>query len=182
MKYRCIMVFPNFRNINLIEDIREKYDPLYSKVKPHITLVFPFLSDISGEQLEEYIKGKICDLNPFKLSLSGISIGGYGYIFLNVIEGNSELFGIHNRLYEGLLRKFYPSFLKSYTPHMTVGRIMNPDNFEAVINSLRDMNEVFEDEVNEISVEIIDEDENSLIEMSVKIGNLRASASETHKR
>lgn len=170
MKKRCIMVFPKFSNMKLIDNIREKYDPLYSKVQPHITVVFPFSSDISGEQLEEYIKGKIHDLNPFELRLSGISHGGYGYIFLNVLEGSSELLEIHNRLYDGILRGFYPSFLKNYTPHMTVGRIMNPGNFEAAIHSLRDMNDVFEDEINEISVEIIDKDENSIIEMSVKIG------------
>ncbi|MPQ44814.1 hypothetical protein [Clostridium tarantellae] len=33
------------KNINVITNIRKKYDPLADLVLPHITLVFPFESD-----------------------------------------------------------------------------------------------------------------------------------------
>lgn len=49
---RTIMIFPQFDNIDVINSIRDKYDPLAKLVKPHITLVFPFDSEITNEQLE----------------------------------------------------------------------------------------------------------------------------------
>lgn len=43
---RTIMIFPEFENIDVINDIRNKYDPLADLVLPHITLVFPFDSEL----------------------------------------------------------------------------------------------------------------------------------------
>lgn len=40
------MIFPKFENIKIIDEIRDKYDPLANHVRPHITLVFPFESNI----------------------------------------------------------------------------------------------------------------------------------------
>ena len=49
------MIFPQFDNIDVINSIRNKYDPLAKLVKPNITLVFPFDSEITNEQLEEVL-------------------------------------------------------------------------------------------------------------------------------
>ena len=46
IRKRTIMIFPKFSNQEIIDEIRKKYDPLYNLVKPHITLVFPFKSDM----------------------------------------------------------------------------------------------------------------------------------------
>lgn len=50
MLQRCIMIFPEFKNIEEIEKIRRKHDPLVNHVKPHITLVFPFNSGIEKNE------------------------------------------------------------------------------------------------------------------------------------
>ena len=49
---RDILIFPKFNNINKIQSIREKYDELFNVIMPHITLAFPFDSNISNEQLK----------------------------------------------------------------------------------------------------------------------------------
>lgn len=41
---RTIMIFPEFEEMEIIDEIREKYDPLARLVRPHITIVFPFIS------------------------------------------------------------------------------------------------------------------------------------------
>ena len=46
MSERTIMIFPKFSNMEIIDRIRRNYDPLADLVRPHITLVFPFHSDI----------------------------------------------------------------------------------------------------------------------------------------
>jgi 2'-5' RNA ligase len=173
MKQRCIMIFPKFHNLNVIEEIRKKYDPLYTKVNPHVTLVFPFTSDITTERLKEHVTSKVKDLKLFTLQLSGISGGNNGFLFLNVKRDKDVLVELHKRLYEGILSEYYPNFLKTYTysPHITVGRLTESEELMRVVEEYKDMNDIFEELVEEISVEIIDVDENSIIEMTVKIGS-----------
>lgn len=165
------MIFPKFHNMDLIEQVRKKYDPLYTKVKPHITLVFPFNSEISTEDLQEHIRSKVGAMSAFSLKLSGVSDGGQGYLFLNVIQGKTELIEIHKKLYEGLLKPYYPPFLQQYNPHITIGIMEHREQAAEAITQLKDMKEVFEDTVKEISVEIIGKEENSIIEMTIELGN-----------
>ncbi len=49
MKERTIMIFPKFDNLDIINSIRDKYDPLAKLVPPHLTLVFPFKSELTKE-------------------------------------------------------------------------------------------------------------------------------------
>jgi hypothetical protein len=51
MNRRTIMIFPEFKNIDVINDIRKKSAPLAELVLPHITLVFPFDSKLTNEEL-----------------------------------------------------------------------------------------------------------------------------------
>lgn len=51
MYTRTIIIFPEFENIDIINNIRKKYDPLADLILPHITLVFPFDSEMSNEKL-----------------------------------------------------------------------------------------------------------------------------------
>jgi hypothetical protein len=55
MTNRCILLFPDFPNIASIESIRRKFDPLAGLVRPHITLVFPFESDIGTDPLRRHV-------------------------------------------------------------------------------------------------------------------------------
>lgn len=67
MKERTIMIFPQFDNIEKINEIRCKYDPLSDLVRPHITLVFPFKNEITSEYLSEQIR--VCiHIDSFTLS------------------------------------------------------------------------------------------------------------------
>lgn len=48
---RAIVILPRFEGLDRIEQFRRRYDPLASRIAPHITLVFPFESDLSADQL-----------------------------------------------------------------------------------------------------------------------------------
>jgi 2'-5' RNA ligase len=119
------MIFPHFKNERLIDDIREKYDPLAEHVRPHITLVFPFDSDIETTKLKEHIVNVASNIKTFSITLSGItpSISIGNYLFLNIKEGNTQINEIHKRLYKGILKEVYPEWLNDtgFLPHMTVG-------------------------------------------------------------
>ena len=167
------MIFPHFKNEQLIDDIRKKYDPLAEHVRPHITLVFPFESDIETDKLREHIKAMISDLKPFQLTLSGItpSISVGNYLFLNIKEGTAQIIEIHNSLYKGILKEFYPPWLKNidFLPHMTVGCISNLNDFKKAVEETKNIDYVFETMVETISVEIIDESEDSIIELNIPL-------------
>lgn len=172
MTTRCIMLFPQFNNMELIDRIREKYDPLADKVKPHITLVFPFNSQISSPELENHIKEIVSKISPFHLSLQKITPAKGNYLFLNVDQGKEEIIKLHQLLYQGLLADYYPKWLKDieYLPHMTVGKIENEADFIKAVEETKKMDELFTTIVDKISVEIIGEEDESIIEMELPLG------------
>lgn len=124
MERRTIMILPEFENIETINQIRKKYDPLEGLVKPHITVVFPFNSEMSNEELSQYLSQGLRGIKPFKIELKGFDKqeNKYGnYLFLNVIQGMDMIKSIHNKLYADKLKCFDAGY--QYVPHMTVGKL-----------------------------------------------------------
>ena len=52
---RTILLFLHNMSIDKIESTREKHDPLFRLIPPHITIVFPFKSNISNDELKSHI-------------------------------------------------------------------------------------------------------------------------------
>ena len=163
MTNRSILIFPKFDNCEPIDCLREKYDPLYSCIEPHITLVFPFLSDVSKVDLIQHIETVLRNFEAFNLVARGITGTPDGYIFLDVKQGNDKLIELHDKLYQGILKPHLYRFIP-YTPHITVGRLFDLEKHRTVVESLSEFNEVFSTKVQKVSVEIIDDLENSSIE------------------
>lgn len=177
MVERCIMIFPEFSNVSVIDGIRDKFDPLAKHVKPHITLVFPFQSDITSNELKKHLENMLLTMKPFQVTLQGIApVQSFGnYLFLNIIYGNDEIIEIHKRLYTDLLEVFYPNWLRTgdFHPHMTVGKIARVEDYKAAIDEIKDINDIFDTIIEKISVEIIDENEDSLIEMEIPLADMK---------
>jgi 2'-5' RNA ligase len=173
MLKRCIMIFPEFQNGQIIDKVREAYDPLASHVKPHITLVFPFDSDIKANELKEHISCVLSEVTTFEIILKGITpTNSFGkYLFLNIQKGDSEIIELHKRLYTGILENYFPEWLKGkiFLPHMTVGSFSNDEDFEIAIDETRNIVDSFKATVKKISVEIIDENEDSIIELNIPL-------------
>ena len=68
MSLRTIMIFPKFDNIDIIDEIREKYDPLAKLVRPHITIVFPFEMEITNDELSIIIENRLRDIKSFEIN------------------------------------------------------------------------------------------------------------------
>ncbi len=168
MQKRCILIFPKFHNIKTIDLIREKYDPLHNHIRPHITLVFPFTSNITTTQLKTHLTESLASFKPFNITLQGITGTKDHYLFLNLTQGKNELIELHDRLYTGILKEFLHKEL-TYIPHLTVGRIEDDIGFKKELIDLKDFNEIFQTQVEEISVEIIDENQDSIIEIELPL-------------
>lgn len=167
------MIFPKLDNVQIIDKLRQKYDPLASHVKPHITLVFPFDSDIETNELKEHISNVLSKTTPFVVVLNGITpTNAFGrYLFLNIQEGDNEIIELHKKLYTGILQSYYPEWLKykHFLPHMTLGNFDNDEDFVLGINETRNIKDSFKTTVSEVTVEIIDENEDSIIELNIAL-------------
>lgn len=168
---RSILIFPSFANIDVIDKIRDRYDPAAKLVRPHITLVFPFKSVISAEDLAGHMEKTLAGVRPFSVSCHGISaLKGFGnYLLLNVHTGRIILKELHRKLYTGMLENYKPQWLRSYEPHITVGKIGGDGSFAMAAEAVAGVDEVFETCVNEISLETIGLDGSSAIEYTLKL-------------
>lgn len=158
------MLFPEFENIGVIDMMRKKYDPLANLVRPHITLVFPFESDISNDEISDILEKRLYNFKSFILTLQGISkvADSYGnYLFLNIIEGQQEIIDIHNILYENEFSKWNLGL--QYAPHMTIGKLDNENELDYAFDEIKICQEKFSTTVKKISVEMIGEHEESII-------------------
>lgn len=159
--------------MDIIDKIRRKYDPLERHVRPHITLVFPFNSSIEFNELKNHLENVLSSIKPFRIVLNGITpVKSFGnYLFLNIKDGKDEIIEIHRKLYTGILEEYLPQWLKSgtYHPHMTVGKIVDEGEYKSAIEETKKVIDVFDTVVSKISVEIIDENEDSVIEMEIEL-------------
>lgn len=170
MQERTIMLFPQFSNQEIIDGIRKKYDPLYNLVSPHITLAFPFKSNMSNVILSQKLEECLKDTVSFSLVLQGISKhkDTYGnYIFLNIKKGSQEIMKIHNDLY---LNIFGEKYSKPFIPHMTIGNLDSVDKMEQAYESVKDMDIRFTTIIEKVSVEMIGNngESNIIIEKSLR--------------
>ena len=82
----------------MINNIREKYDPLENYIRPHITIIFPFESDLTINELKEQFNESLKGIKKFNITLNNIT-GDYrdGYLFLNVKKGNDNIIELHDK-------------------------------------------------------------------------------------
>lgn len=166
MMKRAIILFPKFKNLDAIQSVRERLDPLAHYIAPHITLVFPFESDCSTQELQSHMKNALAGVKKFPVLLQGVTGDDRdGYLFLNVKQGNDNIINLHDRLYNGVLEPFL--FRKvTYCPHITVGRIDAQSAFDQALEELECFKDRFEAVIAKVYVEKIDALEQSVIEFS----------------
>lgn len=95
------------------------------------------------------------------------------FLFLNVEDGKEEIYEIHKRLYTGILEPYFPKWLRTdmYHPHITLGRVESEEDYKVAIGEIKDISEIFETIVNKVSVEIIAENQDSIIEMKIELNH-----------
>lgn len=151
-----------------LEDIRKKYDYLHDMIEGHITLVFPFESDLSTDDLVKSIKPIMEKSKKFMISCRSISkVEAHGYfLFLDVSKGEDSIMKLHDELYQGILAEYQPEWAKNggYRAHMTLGRFKDERSLDIAYEDVKGFNETMEILIDRVYIEIIEEDESSTIE------------------
>jgi 2'-5' RNA ligase len=154
---RAIVILPEFDGFDRIDQLRRRFDPLASRIAPHISLVFPFESDLSVDRLRAHMQQVMEGMAPFPVQLRGITGHDGEYLFLNVVRGNNRLIDLHDRLYSGPLAAYlmpeYP-----YHPHVTVGRLADRAEFSQGLAIAREVRVTFQTVVREIATVRIESD------------------------
>lgn len=166
---RRIMIFPQFDNIEVINRIREKYDPLAKVVRPHITLVFPFDSEITNKQLEVALNSCVNE-KSFEIVMHGFSkqVDRFGnYLFLDMEKGNDIVENLHNKLYKEYFKAYDLGL--PYKPHITVGKMDDTQALNKAFESISGIDDRFRAVIDKISVEMIGENEESIIVIEKKL-------------
>lgn len=162
---RDILIFPRFKNINRIQEFRNKYDPLANLIAPHITIAFPFSDNISNDELIIKLTKLLENFKPFIIVFKELSLSKDNYIFLNCIQGKREIMQLHDKIYEQILPSHFKNSIK-YIPHITLGKANNIQEFDS-------FDYEFKTVVDEISIELIGKHEESIIIKKIKIGGLQ---------
>ncbi len=118
-KYAVVVFLPQALH-EIVAPLRERFDPLYNLVAPHITLVFPFETNRPLDELTNQIKSETENQKSFLVQLE--SIGDFypdsPTVYWNVTR-NDQLSELYYRLY---VRLGMPIPKKQYLPHVTVAR------------------------------------------------------------
>jgi 2'-5' RNA ligase len=95
------------------------------------------------------------------------------YLFLDIKQGNEQIKELSKKLYTGILQNYKPDWLseKTFMPHMTIGSFTSKEDLNIAFKDTELIKENFTTIVDKISVEIIDENEDSIIEVEVDLSN-----------
>ena len=168
MTTRAIVIFPAFRNMAVIHRLRKQFDPLAGRIPPHITLVFPFESNMSKDALRAEVVHCVAESAPFRMVLSGITGHAGEYLFLNLREGSDRIVLLDDRLYAGALAPFLHKTVP-FQPHLTVGRLPDAASFAQALSEVESMYDEFACIVESVVIERVLSDETSEVESEVML-------------
>jgi 2'-5' RNA ligase len=158
-----------FSGASEIDAIRDAHDPLASKIRPHITLVFPFESALSPGALAAHVRNAVASTECFHVSLGLPQIRAGGFIWLPALQGRNEIMALHDALYRGPLG-LHLDTARPYEPHLTVARVEG-SGFEKAYDAALALRGPFEAHVDHLIVEAIMPDENSNLESTIDLKN-----------
>lgn len=172
MLKRTIMIFPRFskRSRTILQKIRRDFDPLWDKVAPHITLVFPFESSLSKDEIAKIIKESLSGVSRFCIRVSSFERFDTGHVYLKIVDGEECLLTIIRDFYDSeVLSKYRPNFYDVLKPHITVAFFNDKAQMDAAFPIIQQWNVEEEIRIKEIAVEIIGADEFSQIEYRYRL-------------
>lgn len=160
---RSILIFPEMYNYDKIQSVREQYDPLAQNIAPHISLVFPFSSELSDDSLFQKVAPKLQTIKSFPVTFDRLGSDDKGYVWLEAHHGKERLIKLHDLLYtdEALI-----PFLRSdipYVPHITLGQV-DPSQQENLLAELPIKDLTFSTYIDQVKIEnILPNDDSEII-------------------
>jgi len=117
--YYCLAYFPKVET-DRINKIRQRYDPTYNLVSPHLTVIFPVPSSVGKKRIINHIDTVLKNWRPFQIHFGGLKKSWDHWLFLTLKNGESEIKRLSKELYSGFLSEYYRDDLE-FIPHIGIG-------------------------------------------------------------
>jgi 2'-5' RNA ligase len=118
---RAIVWFPPFPTDAPIEPYRRRFDPMADALPAHVTLVYPFPTNLTVMQLASHIRRVVGNWPSLPVSFRDVE-GILGeFVFLMLRDRADAIVALHDKLYRGILRAYLRVDIP-YLPHVTLGR------------------------------------------------------------
>ena len=150
----ALVFFPKIAN-DALDDFREKYDPEYKKIAPHITLLYP-LPEIAMADLMFHLQTISSSTKSFPIKIGGLKKMD-DCLFLLVDEGNEKIITLKDHLSSGILSSYIPEHLP-FAPHLTIGNFrslydeIDTQSFENAHNEAKEFNFKFSCQLDSIAL------------------------------
>jgi len=142
---------------------------------PHITLAFPFYSDLLESNIAADLSRLVSDIKSFEIICNGFSKlkGKENCIAMNFLDGYNDIYKMHYLVHEGILKPYQSKITEngSYVPHMTIGRFGTEEEMEMAFKKLENENWNFKTIVKSIFIEEIGKNEESIITNEIFLKN-----------
>jgi 2'-5' RNA ligase len=151
-----------------VEAIRRQFDPRADEIPAHLTLVFPFRSGVSDDEVSRRV-GEVAEpMAAFYATFGSVVAADDTYLSSPIIEGAESVVSLHRLLYEQLSGAGATLF-KPYGPHITVGRLSTPAGAEAAARALARRFSGGATTVTALTVYAIDDDEGRALEPPIPL-------------
>jgi len=166
---RSVLIFPRFSADCPVNEVRRLFDPAYATIRPHLTLVFPFLSAYPAKDIQSAVVSCTAGVQPFSLTLSDVVVKNT-FLFMLPAEGRDKVADLFHALYSGIFAPYLPPVLEreEFIPHMTVGTC-TAENAGERLAAVRTMLGTYTVLIDTVSVEIIGDDNRSIIESEITL-------------
>lgn len=121
-----VIAYPNVSesDYSWIQGIRQKHDPQFDLVKPHVTLVFG-TDKLSQVEFIEHVRNSLAESKSFPITLDSAKVIQDGtknlfHTFLVPSEGFNEIDKLHDHLYQDALKSELRTDIP-FVPHLTIG-------------------------------------------------------------
>ena len=118
---RAIVWFPPFPMDAPVEPYRHRFDPMADVFPAHVTLVFPFPTNLTVAQLASHIRRIVGNWPSLPVSFRDVEGILDEFVFLMVRDRADAIVALHDKLYLGILKAYLRDDIP-YLPHVTLGR------------------------------------------------------------
>ena len=125
---RAIVWFPPFSIDSPVESFRRRHDPLADALPAHVTLVFPFPTNLTVTQIGSHIRRIVGNWPSLPVSFRDVEGIVDEFVVLMLRERVDAIIALHDKLYGGVLKTHLRDDI-AYQPHVTLGRVAgNPSH------------------------------------------------------
>lgn len=103
-----------------INKIRQKYDPTFNIIDPHLTIMSPVPFEVGKLRIINHINHILKNRHPIKIQFCDFKKSWDHWLFLTIKEGESEIKELFMEIYSGILLKYHRKDIE-FIPHISLG-------------------------------------------------------------